>query len=66
MKKVKLLAAGILVSLTMSCGDDGPLKKCTRCSDPSSTQVGDEYCSNAVAVEAYIKTAEAGGLVCTK
>jgi hypothetical protein len=61
----KVIALLGLVIVLLSCGDDTPLKKCTRCSDPSSSQQGDEYCNTAVAVEAYKKTAEAGGLVCT-
>jgi hypothetical protein len=65
MKKVMIIALFGLVTVLASCGEDGPLKKCTRCSDPSSSQQGDEYCNTAVAVEAYKRTAEAGGLVCT-
>jgi hypothetical protein len=64
MKKLKFIALIGLVSLVISCGDDGPLKSCVACTDNSTnTAVADE-CGGKAAMELYKSGMESSGYTC--
>jgi hypothetical protein len=64
MKKITILMLLGLVSLVMSCGDDGPLKECIICTQAGASSPDAEYCANKVTAETYKSTMEAGGASC--